>query len=78
MPHKISEAQFCMLMEIDLGSTGFRCLPGAYRLLDGEGTDTDLDEVAKWCIRQGHNALARELLLPPESRISDKPKNDTP
>ena len=71
MPHKISKAQYDQLPSqqltarmVALGWENCRWRT-ADRLLAGKGTDADLDEVVKDCIRCGHNALARELLMPP-------------
>ena len=67
MPHKISKAQYDQLPIWPKPSLRkyMGWLP-ARRLLDGEGTDADLDEVVKFCIKHGKNALARELLMPPD------------
>ena len=66
MPHKISRFQYDQLPRCFRMSPSRRPLLAANRLLDGEGTDADLDEVVKFCIEHGHNALARELLQPPD------------
>jgi len=68
MQHKISRDQYDQLASLPSPSLcEYFPWHGANRLLAGEGTDADLQEVVDRCIKHDHTALARELLLPPES-----------